>query len=136
MATLRIVALLLVANTAVFTVGVLGGGGSTGTERPFWLPPLWIRVGFPLTVAGGLWFGQRWAWWLAVVMCAGLLLWAVVASFFLALGGYFAEEGASLRALGIGLLVATWLAAKIHDRHPYPKKSYCSSSIGHAKIES
>ena len=111
MTTLRIVALLLAANTAVFVVGVLGGVGSAGVERPFWFLPLWIRAGIPLAVAGGLWFGQRWAWWIAVTMCAGLLLWIGVASFVLALGGYFTKEGAALRALHLGLLVATWLAA-------------------------
>ena len=86
MTTLRIVALLLVANTAVFVVGALGGASSHGIQRPIWLPPLWIRTAIPLAVAGGLWFEQRWAWWIAVAMCAGLLLWIGVASFVLALG--------------------------------------------------
>jgi len=111
MTTLRIVALLIVANTAVFVVGALGGPNSHGIQRPVWLPPLWIRTAIPLAVAGGLWFEQRWAWWIAVVMCAGLLLWIGVASFVLALGGHFTEEGAALRALHLGLMVATWLAA-------------------------
>ncbi len=111
MTRLQIAALLLVANTAVFIVGVLGGGGNAGIERPFWLPPLWIRAGIPLAVAAGLWFAQRWAWWIAVAMCGGELLWIGVASFVLALGGYFTEEGAALRALHLGLLVATWVAA-------------------------
>ena len=111
MTTLRIVALLLLVNTAVFVLSVPRGGGAVGIERPTWLPPLWIRAGIPLIVAGGLWFGQRWAWWIAVAMCAGLPLWTGVAGFGLALGGYFAEEGAALRALHLGLLVATWLAA-------------------------
>ena len=92
MTTLRIVALLLVANTAVFVVGALGGANSHGIQRPIWLPPLWIRTAIPLAVAGGLWFEQRWAWWIAVAMCAGLLLWIGVASFVLTLGGYFSEE--------------------------------------------
>ncbi len=87
------------------------GHARAGVERPFWFLPLWIRAGIPLAVAGGLWFGQRWAWWIAVTMCAGLLLWIGVASFVLALGGYFTKEGAALRALHLGLLVATWLAA-------------------------
>ena len=111
MTTLRIVALLLVANTVVFVTGVLGGGGSNGMERPSWLPPLWMRIGIPLTVAGGLWFGQQWAWWTAVVMCVGLLLWTGIASLVLALGGYFAGDGAALRVLHSSLLVVTWLTA-------------------------
>ncbi len=111
MTTLRMVAVLLVANTVIFVAGVLGGGGSDGVKRPFWLPPLSIRAGIPLVVAGGLWFGQPWAWWIAVPMCAGLLIWSGIASFVLALGGYFTEDGAASRALHFGLLVATWLAA-------------------------
>ena len=111
MTTLRLVAMLLVANTVVFVIGILSAGGSAGIERPFWLPPRWIRAGIPLAVAGGLWFGQRWAWWSAVAMCAGMLVWSGVATFVLALGGYFTEDGAALRALHLGLLVVTWLAA-------------------------
>ncbi|OLE46939.1 MAG: hypothetical protein AUG01_11245 [Candidatus Rokubacteria bacterium 13_1_20CM_2_69_58] len=111
MTTSRIVALLLVANTGVFVVGALTAGSGRSIGPPIWLPPLWLRAGIPLAVAGGLWFGQRWAWWAAIVMCAGLLLWVGVASFVLGLGGYFTEEGAALRALHLGLLVATWLAA-------------------------
>jgi hypothetical protein len=111
MTTLRIVAVLLVANTVMFVAGVLGGGGSKGVQRPSWLPPLWIRAGIPLAGAGGLWFGQQWAWWIAVAMCAGLLIWSGIASFVLALGGYFTEDGAASRALHVGLLVVTWLAA-------------------------
>jgi len=30
------------------------------------IPSLWIRVGIPLAVADGLWYGQQWAWWTAV----------------------------------------------------------------------
>jgi hypothetical protein len=111
MTTLRIVAMLLVANTVIFVAGVLGGGGSHGVKRPFWLPPLWIRAGIPLAVAGGLWFGQEWASWIAVAMCAGLLIWSGVASFVLALGGYFTKTGAAYRVLHFSLLVATWLTA-------------------------
>jgi hypothetical protein len=59
MTTLRVVALLLVANTVIFVAGVLGGGGKGGLKRPFWLPPLSIRAGIPLAGAGGLWFGQE-----------------------------------------------------------------------------
>ena|SRR5438046_1439246 len=111
MTTLRIVAVLLGANTIVFVIGVLGGGGSGGIERPWWLPSLWIRAAIPLAVAGGLWFGQPWAWWLAVAMCAGLLIWSGIASFVLALGGYFTQDGAAWRTLHLGLLVITWLTA-------------------------
>ena len=111
MTTLRIVAMLLVANTVIFVAGVLGGGGSHGVKRPPWLPPLWIRAGSPLAVAGGLWFGQEWAWWVAVAMSAGLLVWIGVASFVLALGGFFTEDGAAFRVLHFGLLAATWTIA-------------------------
>ena len=111
MTTLRIVAMLLVANTAIFVAGVLGGGGSHGVKRPFWLPPLWIRAGVPLAVAGGLWLGQEWAWWVAVAMSAGLLVWTGVASFVLALGGYFTKPGAAFQVLHFSLLAATWLTA-------------------------
>jgi len=111
MMTPRIAAVLLVANTAVVVVGVLSAGGSVGIERPFWLPPLWVRAVIPLAVAGGLWLGKRWAWWIAVTMCGGELLWVGVASVIVALGGYFTGGGAVLRALHVGLLVGTWLAA-------------------------
>ena len=111
MTTLRVVALLLVANTVIFVAGVLAGGGSHGVNRPFWLPPLWIRAGIPLAVAGGLWFGAEWAWWVGVAMTAGLLAWMGVASFVLALGGYFTKAGAAFHVLHFSLLAATWLAA-------------------------
>ncbi|PYR23116.1 MAG: hypothetical protein DMF98_19140 [Acidobacteria bacterium] len=111
MTTLRVVAILLVANTVILVAGVLGRGGSVDVKRPFWVPPLWIRVGIPLAVAGGLWFGQQWSWWIAVAMCGGLLIWSGIASFVLAVGGYFTEDGAASRALHVGLLVVTWLAA-------------------------
>ena len=103
--------MLLVVNTVMVVVGVLGGGGSDGVKRPLWLPPLWIRAGIPLAVAGGLWFGQEWAWWLAVAMSAGLLVWIGVASFVLALGGYFTKAGAGFRVLYFSLLATTWLVA-------------------------
>jgi hypothetical protein len=111
MTTLRIVAVLLVANTAVLVMGVLGAGSSAGIERPLWRPSIWIRAGITLAVAGGLWFGQQWAWWIAVAMCAGLLIWSGIASFVLALGGYFTKDDAASRVLHLGLLVGTWLAA-------------------------
>src|SRR5947208_1253115 len=111
MTTLRIVAGLLVANTIVLVIGVLVGGGSAGIDRPWWLPSVWIRAAIPLAVAGGLWFGQPWAWWLAVAMCAGLLIWIGIASIALAPGGYFTEDGAAWRTLHLGLLVVTWLSA-------------------------
>jgi hypothetical protein len=111
MTTLRVAAIFLVANTVIFVAGVLGGGGSDGVKRPFWLPPLWIRAGIPLAVAGGLWFGQQWAWWVAVAMTAGLLVWIGVASFVLALGGYFTKDGAAFQVLHFSLLATTWLAA-------------------------
>ena len=110
MTTPRIVALLLVANTIVVVAGVLSGGGSRGMERPSWLLAIWIRTGVPLAVAGGLWLGQQWAWWAAVAMCAGLLLWTGIASFVLALGGYFSGKGAALKVVHFSLLVVTWLA--------------------------
>ena len=111
MTTLRIAAVLLVANTVVFVVGVVRGGGGAGVERPFWLPPMWIRAGFPLAVAGGLWFDQPWAWWVAVAMCSGLLVWSGTASLVLALGGYFTGDGGAWRSLHIGLLIGSWLVA-------------------------
>jgi hypothetical protein len=109
--TPRIAALLLVANTVVLVTGVLKGGGSAGIKRPSWFPPFWIRVGLPLAVAGGLWYGQHWAWWTAVAMCVGLLLWSGIASLVLAFGGYFAGLGAAFRILHLSLLVGTWLTA-------------------------
>lgn len=111
--TPRIVAMLLVANTVILVTGVLKGGGSAGIKRPFWVAPLWIRVGLPLAVAGGLWYGQQWAWWTAVAMCLGLLLWSGIASLVLALGGYFAGVGAAWRILYLSLLMGTWLTALI-----------------------
>ena len=110
MTTPRIVALLLVANTIVVVAGILSGGGSRGIERPSWLPSIPVRTGIPLAVAVGLWFGQQWAWWAAVTMCAGLLLWIGIASFVLALGGYFSGEGAAVKVVHFSLLVVTWLA--------------------------
>ena len=110
---MQAVAMLLVANTVVLVAGALGGEGSAGVKRPVWLPPLWIRAGIPLAVAAGLWFGQKWAWWLAVTMSAGMMAWIVVASFVLALGGYFTGDGAGIRVLHSGLLAATWLAALV-----------------------
>jgi len=111
--TPRVVALLLVANTVAIVAGALALGGTSthGIQRPIWLPPLWLRSTIPLAVAGGLWFEERWAWWIAVTMCAGLLLWTGVASFLLALGGYFSGDGVTLATLHLALLVATWLAA-------------------------
>jgi len=44
-------------------------------------------------------------------MGAGELLWVGVATFIVALSGYFTGGGAVLRALHVGLLVGTWLAA-------------------------
>lgn len=111
MTTWRVAAVLLAINTAVFVVGMAVAGSPTGPNRPAWLPPVWFRAGAPLVVAGGLWFGYRWTWWIAVAMCSVLLLWTGAASLVLALGGFFAGEGAGLRALHLGLLLATWLAA-------------------------
>jgi hypothetical protein len=110
-ATWRAAALLLAINTVVFLTGIALGGTSAGGDRPAWLPPVWFRAGAPLLVAGGLWLGYRWAWWLAVVMCSVLLLWTGFASLFLALGGYFGGEGAASRTIHMGMLLATWLAA-------------------------
>jgi hypothetical protein len=113
MTTLRVVAMLLVANSVILVAGVLGGGGSRGSRRPIWISPLWIRAGVPLAVAGGLWFGQEWAWWAGVAMTAGLLAWMGVASFVLALGGYFTMPGAAFQVLYFCLLAATWLTALV-----------------------
>lgn len=107
----RIAALMLIANTAVFVTGMAMGGSDAGLARPSWLPPVWIRAMVPLAVAGGLWFGHRWAWWATIVGCSVLLLWTGLASVVLGLGGYFTGEGIGFRALHFGLLVATWLAA-------------------------
>lgn len=107
---MRIAALLLAVNSIVLVAGVVTGG-SMGAKRPWWVPSVWIRAGVLLVVAGGLWYGQPWAWWIAVAMCVGLLLWTGIASVVLALGKYFAGEGAVLRLLHVGLLVGTWLAA-------------------------
>ena len=43
-------------------------------------------------------------------MCSVLLLWTAFVLFFLVVGGYFAGEGAALRIVHVGLLLATWLA--------------------------
>jgi len=48
MTTTQIAAMLLVANTALFVAGAVGGGKSEGVERPRWLPPLWARAAIPL----------------------------------------------------------------------------------------
>ena len=109
--TWRAAAVLLVINTMVFVIGIALGGNSAGVDRPGWLPPVWFRAGAPLVVAGGLWLGHRWAWWVTVLMCSVLSLWTAFASLFLALGGYFAGEGAASRAVHLGMLLATWLAA-------------------------
>jgi hypothetical protein len=45
------------------------------------------------------------------VMCSVLLLWTGLASLGLAFGGYFVGEGAALRTVHLGMLLATWLAA-------------------------
>ena len=111
MTTLRIAAMLLVANSVILVAGVLGGGGRRRATRPIWISPLWIRAGVPIAVAGGLWVGQEWAWWAGVAMTAGLLAWMVVASFVLALGGYFTMPGAAYQVLYFCLLAATWLTA-------------------------
>ena len=91
----RIAAMLLAANAIVTIIGSVGGGGNGQIERPMWLPSIWTRVAIPLIVGLGLWLGQRWAWWLAVAMCTGLLLWAGVASLMLTRGGFFTEAGAT-----------------------------------------
>jgi len=109
--TSRIVALLLVATIVILVAGVLKGGGSAGIKRPSWFPPLWVRVALPLAVAGGLWSGQQWAWWTAVAMCLGFLIWSGTASLVLALGGYFAGAGAAFRILHLSLLMGIWLTA-------------------------
>jgi hypothetical protein len=44
-------------------------------------------------------------------MTAGLLAWMVVASFVLALGGYFTMPGAAYQVLYFWMLAATWLTA-------------------------
>jgi hypothetical protein len=107
----RIAALMLVANTVVFVIGMAVGGSDAGTARPSWLPPVWLRATIPLAVAAGLWFGHRWAWWVAIVGCSVFLLWAGLASVVLGLGGYFTGERVGFRTLHLGLLLATWLAA-------------------------
>lgn len=106
----RIAALLLIANSVVLLTGVISRG-TRGVDRPWWVPSIWIRVGIPIAVAGGLWYGQPWAWWTAVAMCVVLLLWTGIASLLLVPGGYFAGDGAALRVLHEGLLVGTWLTA-------------------------
>ena len=111
MPPVRIAALLLVANTAVFIAGMLLRGAVAGANRPIWLLPIWLRAGFPLAVAVGLWFGHRWAWWVAVAMCAVLLLWTGLASIVLAFGGYFTGDGVAFRAIHVSLLMGTWLVA-------------------------
>lgn len=111
MPRVRIVALLLVVNTAVFVAGMAFGGAVAGADRPIWLPPVWLRAGIPLAVAVGLWFGNRWARWVAAAMCTVHLLWAGIASIVLTLGGYFTGDGVVFRAIHAGLLTGTWLAA-------------------------
>lgn len=106
----RAAAVLLAINAMMFVIGIAFGGATPDVERPRWLPPVWLRAGVPLAVAAGLWLGHRWAWWSAVVMCSVLLLWTAFVLFFLVVGGYFAGEGAALRIVHVGLLLATWLA--------------------------
>ena len=103
-----IAALLIVANTAIFLAGVLGHPPS-GIARPFWLPPVWVRASIPLVVAMGLWFGQSWAWWPAVVMSAGLLAWMGIATSMLALGGFFRKQ--PRRAALFGVMAALWVGS-------------------------
>lgn len=110
--TPRIAGLLLVVNSVVLVTGIISAR-TGGMARLFWLPSMWIRVGIPLAVAGGLWYGQQWAWWTAVAMCVGLVLWAGISTLVLALGGYFVGQGATLRILHFSLLVGTWLAALV-----------------------
>ena len=107
---MRIAAVLLAVNSVVLVIGVITGGGM-GAKRPWWVPSIWIRAGLPLVVAGGLWYGQAWAWWTAIAMCVGLLLWTGIASVVLAFGRYFAGDGAVMRILHVTLLVGTWLTA-------------------------
>jgi hypothetical protein len=111
MTTWRAAALLLAINTTVFVIGIVFGGSSVGADRPGWLPPVWFRAAAPLVIAAGLWLGHRWAWWLAVVICAAELLWTGLASLVLTLGGYFGGERAAWRTIHVGMLVATWLIA-------------------------
>jgi hypothetical protein len=111
MTTWRVAALLIVLNTTLFVIGMTIGGSNIGPDRPGWLPPVWFRIAAPLAVAGGLWFGHRWAWWIAIAMSAVLILWMGSASLVLAFGGYFTGQGAASRAMHFGLLLGTWLAA-------------------------
>lgn len=107
---LRIAAILLAANAVILVLGVLTAGGRPqGTpERPAWLPPLWLRAAIPLVVALGLWFGQPWAWWIAVPMSALMLAWSALSVSMLALGGFFSERTGS-RAVYMGSMTATWV---------------------------
>jgi hypothetical protein len=109
----RLAALFLILSSVVFVIGLKRSDGNIGPDRPRWLPPVWIRAGMPLAVAGGLWFGQRWAWWLATVLCGAMIVWFSAAVLVLALGGYFAVQGAAARAIHLGMLLGTWLAALV-----------------------
>ena len=111
MAMWRVAALLFAINAVVFVADIALRGTSPGVGRPGWLPPAWLRAAVPLVVAVGLWFGHRWVWWVGVVMCSALLVWTGLASLVLALGGYFAGEGAASRIIHLVMLIATWLAA-------------------------
>jgi hypothetical protein len=106
----RAAAVLLAINAMVFVAGIAFGGATPDVERPRWLPPVWFRAAVPLAVAVGLWLGHRWAWWTAIVMCSVEALWTAFALLFLAVGGYFAGEGAASRMFHVGLLLATGLA--------------------------
>ena len=113
MMALRIAAALLAVNALVFLAGLQRGGDTQDMVRPSWLPPLWLRAAIPLVIAGGLWPGHRWAWWLAGVLCSFDVLVIGLASSMLIPTGYFTGEGSGIRAAHFGLLLGTWVARLI-----------------------
>jgi hypothetical protein len=110
MTVLKMAALVLAINAAIGVIGVLtfGHRADDVVRRPTWLPPLWVRGAIPLAVAVALWFGQPWAWWVAVAMSIVMVARTTVASSMLAFGGFFAERTAS-RIVYIGSLAVTWI---------------------------
>lgn len=107
----RAAALLLIVNAVLLVAGVLRAGSVFEIEGPAWVPPWWLRSGFLVAIAIGLWFGARWIWWIAVGTCGMLALWSALALPLLVAGGYLIAEGAGGRALHFGLSLATALGA-------------------------
>ena len=107
----QIVSLLFIAITASNLIINFRSQEPKTAERPAWLLPFWIRAAIPLTVATGLWFDQVWAWWVAVVMSAGMITLQVLAGCVLALGGHFTKAEWEPRLIHFVLFAAVWTTA-------------------------